>query len=110
MIAGRVGKWEFSWKSAPHGPSGIAQVEVREAGAKSAGQLFEVRWRRDVDGLWLELPGGVHGFDVQGEAGDDGRPMFQVSERGGERFWQCLSYLRSGEEQAAAGAAGAKKN
>jgi acetyl/propionyl-CoA carboxylase alpha subunit len=111
-VSGKVGKWEFVWKSVPRGPAGTAQVEVREAGSppKSAVRVMDVRWRRDADGLWLELPDGVHGFDVQGEAGDDGRPVYQVSERGGERFWQCLSYLRSGEEQAAAGAAGAKKH
>jgi biotin carboxyl carrier protein len=105
---GSVGKWEFVWKTRPLGPSGVAQVEVREKG--SVGKLLDIRWRRDRDGLWLELPDGVHGFDLQAEAGDDGRPVFQVSERGGANFWQGLTYLRAGEEQASSAMTGAKKN
>jgi hypothetical protein len=108
---GKVGNWEFVWKSVPRGGFGKTQVEVRGKGA--APRMLEVRWRRDQDGgggIWIELPDGVHGFDLQGEAGDDGRPVFQVAERGGERFWQGLSYLRAGEEQVAAAAGGAKKN
>ncbi len=115
-IKGGVGKWEFTWKTIPRGPSGSAQVEVREKGAGTGASTgvalhtLTVRWRRDVDGLWLELPDGVHGFDLESEAGDDGRPVFRVGERQGYRFWQGLSYLRAGEEQAQAGAGGAKKN
>jgi biotin carboxyl carrier protein len=107
-VVGKVGSWEFIWKSVPRGSTGTAQVEVRGAGAPA--RTLEVRWRRDRDGIWIELPGGVHGFDLQGEAGDDGRPVFQVAERGGEAFWQGLSYLHAGEEQAAAGAGLAKKH
>ena len=66
-------------------------------------------WRRDADGIWLELPDGLHGFDIQAEAGDEGRSVYQVNERSGENFWQGLSYLHAGEEQAAAGTSGAKK-
>lgn len=106
---GSVGKWEFVWKSIPRGRMGTAQLEVREKGSKAPGRALEVRWRRDGDGLWLELPDGVHGFDLQAEAGDDGRPVYHVSERGGAGFWQGLAYLRAGEEQTAAGASGAKK-
>lgn len=106
-VIGKVGSWELIWKSVPRGTTGMVQVEVRGAGAPA--RTLEVRWRRDADGIWIELPSGVHGFDLQGEAGDDGRPSFQVSERGGEGFWQGLSYLHAGEEQAAAGAGSAKK-
>ena len=86
MKQGKIANFEFHWKSFPRGPVGVAQVEVREKGA-AQGNLLEVRWRRDADGIWLELPDGVHGFDIQGEAGDDGRPVFQVAERGGAAFW-----------------------
>ena len=109
-IQGSVGPWEFAWKTRPYGPTGTAQVEVREKGGKTPGRVLDIRWRRDADGFWLELPDGVHGFDLQAEAGDDGRPVFQVSERGGEQFWQGLTYLRAGEEQAVTGATGTKKN
>ncbi len=110
-VQGKVGKWEFSWKSAPRGPAGVAHVEVRDtstAGAKL--RLVEVRWRRDGEGLWLELPDGVRGFDLSAEAGDDGRLLFALTQRGGPGAWQGLAYLRAGEEQAAAGAAGARKH
>jgi biotin carboxyl carrier protein len=52
----------------------------------------------------------VHGFDIQGEAGDDGRAVYRVAERGGAEFWNELAYRNAGEEQAEAGGAGAKKN
>ena len=107
-IQGKVSGWEFNWKSIPRGPSGVALVEVKEKGAKEF-RLVELRWRRDADGIWIELAGGVHGYDIQGEAGDDGRPVFSVAERGGEKFWHGLSYLHAGEEQVASGSAGAKK-
>jgi biotin carboxyl carrier protein len=109
--SGKVGNWEFHWKSIPRGGTGVAQVEIRATGDKPAPpRTVEVRWRRDRDGIWIELPDGVHGFDMQGETSDEGRPVYQVAERGGERFWQGLSYLRAGEEQAAAGAGATKKN
>jgi hypothetical protein len=105
---GKVGKWEFIWKSFPRGPIGSAQVELREQGA--APRLLDVRWRRDADGIWVELPDGLHGFDIQGETGDDGRPVYTIAERGGANFWHGLSYLHAGEELAAAGVAGVKKD
>jgi acetyl/propionyl-CoA carboxylase alpha subunit len=113
---GTVGKWEFTWKKVPRGPQGTALVEVRErsavgvAGKIAPAREVAVRWRRDADGIWLELPGGVHGFDVQGEQGDEGRTVYQLAERGGDAYWQGLSYLHAGEEQAAAGASGVKKD
>src|SRR4051812_42334065 len=96
--SGKVGKWEFLWKTVPRGHAGSAQVEVREKGSAS-GQVLGVRWRRDADGIWIELPNGVHGFDIQGEAGDE-RMSFHVAERAGDAYWQGLSYLHAGEEQA----------
>lgn len=107
--SGKVGNWEFIWKTVPRGPQGTAQVEVRAKGAATGARLIDVRWRRDADGLWLELPDGVHGYDIQGEPGDDGRAVFQVAERGGAGYWQGLSYLHAGEEQVAGAGAGAKK-
>jgi hypothetical protein len=106
-LRGKVGKWEFIWKSVPRGGAGTALVEIRGEGV--APRLVEFGWRRDRDGVWLELPDGVHGFDIQGEAGDEGRAEYRVAERGGDGFWQGLSYLQAGEEQAGAGGAGAKK-
>ncbi|MGK5085084.1 biotin/lipoyl-containing protein [Bdellovibrionota bacterium FG-1] len=112
-ILGRVGKWEFRWKTAPHGPAGVAHIEVSrvdgEKKSPSQPEWIELRWRRDSDGIWIELPSGVHGFDLQGEIADDGRPVFQVMERGGAGHWQGLSYLRPGEQLIADNAASGKK-
>ena len=112
-ITGKVGPWELKWKAAPTGPSGRGRVEIRDTrlgeGAPSA--TFEVafNWRRDRDGMWLELPQGVFGYDIEGEQGDDGQSQFQLFERGTNRFWQKLSYLHAGEDQANQQGQGAKK-
>lgn len=111
-VKGTVGSWELVWKSVPRGASGMAHVEVRRRGASGAGKLVEVRWRRDADGLWLELPDGVRGYDFEGESGDDGRVVYRLTRRGlsgGDESREGLSFARAGEEQAAAGAAGARK-
>lgn len=99
-IQGKVGPWEIRFKSIPRGSFGTVQVEVR-------GKVIEVSWRRDPDGIWLELPHGVFGYDFKGEAGEDGVIRYDVSERNQSQSWTKLSYLRSGEESAAAAASAA---
>lgn len=101
-IKGKVGKFELTWKSVPRGPQGSAHVEI-------AGKTYSVAWRRDADGLWLELPYGVYGYDLEGDLNDDGRLLYSVTQRGGSGHWAGLSFMRLGEEQAVGAAAGAKK-
>ena len=98
VVKGRVGPWELSWESAPHGNEGVARVRV---GAK--GEPREVRWRRDADGIWIELPGGAHGFDISGERDDDGAMVWRVSRRLGAGEWAGVSFARgqAGAVQAA---------
>lgn len=106
-IRGSVGPWELAFDSAPRGDSGSVHVRISRAGGKQ--ELVEVRWRRDPDGIWLELPSGVSGFDLDGERGDDTRMTYRVSRRNGDEAWAGLAFSRAGEQAATAAAAGAKK-
>jgi acetyl/propionyl-CoA carboxylase alpha subunit len=101
-VQGKVGTWNLTWKTAPRGASGVAIVDVGQ-------ESLEVRWRKDSHGIWIELPTGVHGFDFEGERGDDGRLRYQVSERDGAGAWAGLTFLRAGEEQIA-GSSATKKS
>ncbi|MGZ3709773.1 MAG: acetyl-CoA carboxylase biotin carboxyl carrier protein subunit [Bdellovibrionota bacterium] len=101
-LTGKVAKRELLWKTVPRGAQGSTQVVVD-------GKMLDVAWRRDGDGLWLELAGGLSGFDFQGELNDDGRMIYQVTRRGSDEAWSGLSYLRAGELEASASVGGAKK-
>jgi biotin carboxyl carrier protein len=107
MISGKVGAFEITWKTIPRGPQGTAQVEVREG--KGAPRILEVRWRRDAEGLSVELPHGEFGYEILSEIGDDGGRTQRLARRGSERAWEGVAFLRAGEEQTAAAGAGAKK-
>ena len=102
-VVGKVGAREITWLSAPRGAAGTARVRV------GGGEIVEIRWRRDLDGLWLELPHGTYGFDFDGETGEDGRILYNVTRRGGGGEWSGLSFLRAGEEHAAQAQSGKKK-
>lgn len=101
-IGGKVGKWELAWRSVPRGPSGSAEVEI-------GGKLVSVSWRRDRDGIWLELPHGLFGFDLEGELSDEGGMTFQVRQRFSPNLWSGASFSRAGEQAAQAGGGGKKK-
>ena len=105
-IRGKVGPWDIAWESVPRGPQGSAWARVAKAGGPP--KRYEVRWKRDADGLWLELPDGVHGFDFRGTVNDDGRLQYEVVSRLRDAQWSGLAFLRSGDEAAQA-SAGAKK-
>lgn len=105
-IKGKVGNWELTFKSPPRGISGTVQVVAK---GQDKSQAMEASWRRDRDGIWIELPYGVFGFDLRGVPGDDGNLRYEVTEREGSGNWSQVVFLRSGEESASAAAAGAKK-
>ncbi len=104
-VKGKVGSWQLEWKSAPRGATGSSELEATNGKHKLT---LRVSWRKDPHGLWLELPTGVHGFDFEGERGDDGRVRFLVSEREGDGMWAGLGFARAGEEAIAA-AGGTRK-
>ncbi len=95
-MKGRVGTHEIEFLSVPRGPSGSVQVKIGT-------EKIEAHWRRDEDGLWIELSDQVIGFDLEGVPGDDGTLQFGATQRSrGEGQWEGLSFLRAGEAQAAA--------
>ncbi len=103
VVKGKVGAHELEWLSAPHGTEGEGRVRLAN------GQLLDVRWRKDGDGLWIELPSGVHGFDVTAEAMDEGGLSYRMRSRGGPGHFAGLSFLRAGAGGAQSGASTKKK-
>ncbi len=106
-IQGKVGTWEITWPKAPHGASGSADVELKNASGET--QKLRVTWRRDADGLWLETPRGLFGYDLGAAKNDDGELRFRVGERVGDGLWMDLAFVRAGMEQVAGASAGKKK-
>ena len=102
-LKGKVGALEINWTKIPKGPLGQAHAEL------SSGEKVEVRWRRDAQGIWLELPHGVFGYDIVGEINDEGNRVYRVTRRGDAQQWSGLHFSRAGEDQALAASAGKKK-
>jgi acetyl/propionyl-CoA carboxylase alpha subunit len=100
-IAGQVGSKKLEWQTVPSGNEGASEVLIGDKKRK-------VRWRRDGDGLWIELDDRVVGFDVGGELNDDGVRTLTLRSRMGDGDWKALRFVRAGDE-AAASASGAKK-
>jgi biotin carboxyl carrier protein len=103
VTSGKVGKRQIVWKTPPRGANGSGTVEID-------GRALAVSWRSDRDGLWLETPEGIFGFDFEGERDDDGRTRYRVTQRGAAGEWEGLSFARAGEESASAEASGRKKS
>ena len=111
-IQGKIGPWKIRWLSPPRSRMGAVHIELSREGSKEVSAL-EVRWRRDAQGISIELPDGVHGFDVAGARDGDvdsgGRVSYRVSQRDSALSWDGLSFLRAGEEATAAAGGAAKK-
>jgi biotin carboxyl carrier protein len=102
-LIGKVGDRELRWLRAPRGPVGIAHVQIGKD------QPIEVRYRKDQDGLWLELPHGMFGFDLSAQVNDDGVRSYQVRERGTSQEWMELRFDRGEGAIASSGAQSGKK-
>lgn len=102
-VQGQVGKWRIRWTQAPRSPNGTGQVEVEGVG------IVDVSWRKDSDGVWLELPYGVFGFDFQGDRDEDGQILYEASQRGTHRSGGGLIFHRAGEATSVASSALAKR-
>lgn len=107
-IAGKVGEWEVRWLTLPRGPQGRATVEIQ--GSTQLSEQFEVEWRKDVDGIWIELPTAVFGFDIQGELTDESVVRYRIARRGGSEHYTGLAFVRCGEEFAVGGGSQKKKS
>jgi biotin carboxyl carrier protein len=101
-LKGKVGPFDLEWASVPRGANGSVHVRVNSK------ETIEIRWKRDADGLWIETPSGVHGFDLSAVL-DEGSVSYEVAERQGERTWSALTVTGAGEQASAAGAAAHKK-
>jgi len=99
---GHVGEQKIEWKNPPHGMAGETSVKVQ-------GVETPVKWSRDAQGVILELPEGIFGFDLVAHRDDDGRLVFRVRQRCTDRWWDELAFVRPGEGAAAGGEA-KKKN
>lgn len=73
------------------------------------GQWLSFSYKRDADGIWLELPAQTVGFDFEGERDDSGKILYRVTERLSDGRWNGVSVVRPGEEILQAGAASQKK-
>jgi len=104
-ISGKVGSLDVKWKKPPRGNAGEGSVEV-------AGREYAVRWRQDPEGLWIELPHGVFGYDIHGEPDENEGSgfVYRVAERGSDRLYSGARFKGAGEVAASAGAAGKKKS
>lgn len=107
QIKGHVGKWELVWKKAPHGAIGSSEVDVVTDKGNSV--KVAVHWRRDAHGLWIELPQGVYGYDLNAHTSDEGRVAYRVSQRASDHEWSHLHFTRPGEETETGSAVGGKK-
>ncbi len=101
-LQGKVGAFDLVWKSAPRGNSGSSVVQI---GTES----IEVHWRKDNDGIWIELPYGVYGFDFSGELNDQGNMVFRISERGRDGLWSEQAFIRAGAAAVSSQNSGKKK-
>ncbi len=106
-VKSKVGPFDLEWLSIPRGPQGSARVRVTKAGASS--EEIEVSWREDADGLWLELPGGLYGFDLQAEKDEEGRRGFLISKRGSSEAYEGVHVMRPGDEKLAGADSGKRK-
>jgi acetyl/propionyl-CoA carboxylase alpha subunit len=103
-LKGTVGARKIRWTKAPLGTIGQGEVEID-------GKRFSVSWRRDADGVWIELPHGCFGFDFYGEADDAGSALsYRVSERGSDTLFEGFRFKGDGEGALAGAQAGKKRS
>ena len=118
-IQGKVGDFEFRFLKAPRGATGSVSVEILSG--PRMGFIVDLCWRLDADGIWIETPDSVEGFDIQGELNDEGLDGAQNGAQNGATMRYSatrrlfgdhrvgLSFVREGQANAAAGVGGKKK-
>jgi biotin carboxyl carrier protein len=97
MVAGKVGSWNFEFKSAPRGLAGEIEVNVNGRG------VLRVKWKADDHGIWIESPDGVAGFDFEGERDENGDVRYRLLQRGGGGEFSGIALKRAGEAEATTG-------
>ena len=106
-VKSKVGPFELEWLSVPRGPHGSARVRATRSGGSPV--EWDVSWREDADGIWIELPTGLHGYDFQAEKDDEGRRSFLISKRGSAEAFENIQVQKPGDERLAGSDAGKRK-
>lgn len=102
IISGKLGPWEIEWLSIPRGLSGESKVRVNN-------QIYSVSWRKDREGIWVEFPHGVFGFDLIAEKDDEGRVLYRIKSRTSYEHAVGLHFTRAGEAPSVESSSGKKK-
>lgn len=104
--AGSVGKHRIEWLTVPRGESGTASVKINGKGP------WVIRWKRDREGIAIELPGQLSVLSLAKKKSDEGTVTLSLNQRIGDAYWSTLRWLDAGEEAALAGqqSQGKKKN
>jgi len=89
-ITGRLGAYELEWLSIPRGLQGSGRVRVGK-------ETWEVRWRKDSHGVWIEFPHGTFGFDLVAEKDEEGKVFYRLKSRKGPEMHSALHFTKAGE-------------
>lgn len=98
----KVDGHQLEFLDQPKGAQGSARVRVD-------GKEVTVAWRRDSQGLWMELDGRLIGLDIRAERTEDSGIVYEAFVRGSVDAFGKLKALRPGDEQTAAASKGLKK-
>lgn len=107
----RVGNWDLEILKTPTGKEGLCSVKYKKETEQSWSPVCQVRYRVDVDGIWIDTQGLVAGFDLRAESNDQGGFEYQVLQRNQGDFWAGIKVRRweELEAQAAQGTQGRKR-
>lgn len=103
----KVGGFDITWITAPTGVAGVARARVSGAGVAS--QEMELRYRSDDQGVWIEFPTHVRGFDVQAVPQDDAPNQYLLVPRIGSFETLPARAVKPGEESQGGTMGGKKK-
>ena len=101
-VLGKLGSLEVEWLSIPRGLNGQGRVRV-------GSETWDVSWRKDRHGVWIELPHGTVGFDLIAERDDEGKISYRAKSRRSDEAYVGLRLTRAGETAAGEGGAQKKK-
>lgn len=102
-IMGKLGDFDLEWLSIPRGLQGAGRIRVGK-------EIWDVSWRKDSHGIWMELPHGTFGFDLIAEKDEDGKVLYRLKSRKGPEIHAGLHFTRAGEASASGGATAKKKS
>jgi biotin carboxyl carrier protein len=102
-IVGKLGALDLEWLSVPRGLQGAGRVRVGK-------DIWDVSWRKDSHGVWVEFPHGTFGFDLIAEKDEDGRVLYRLKSRKGPEIHAGLHFMRAGEATAEGSGPAKKKS